>query len=92
MIAHTTIAHVPGRRIIEALADTLILVGRRAREVAGQIGRSLRHHHQVNRNTRLLRDMPDYLLRDIGLTRTDLMRATVRRVHEEEAIRRGPHW
>jgi uncharacterized protein YjiS (DUF1127 family) len=36
--------------------------------------------------------MPDYLLRDIGLTRTDLMRATVRRVHEEEAIRRGPHW
>jgi uncharacterized protein YjiS (DUF1127 family) len=44
--------------------------------------------YQVGRTRRQLSNLPDHLLKDIGLSRTTLVGATMRRVHEEEEARR----
>lgn len=46
---------------------------------------------QVRRTREQLLALPDHMLQDIGLSRSDLIGATVRRVREEEAIRRGAY-
>lgn len=94
MIARLAIAQVPGpgRRLVAALADTFTLVARAARAVAENLGWSLWRRYQVRQTMRLLAQVPDHMLRDIGRTRMDLMGATVRRVLDEEATRRSPHW
>jgi hypothetical protein len=43
----------------------------------------------MHQTTRQLSALPDYMLKDIGLSRTMLISATMHRVREEEAIRRG---
>jgi uncharacterized protein YjiS (DUF1127 family) len=48
--------------------------------------------YQVRRTSRRVSNLSDHLLEDIGLARTTLFTATVRRVREEEAIRRGGAW
>jgi uncharacterized protein YjiS (DUF1127 family) len=45
--------------------------------------------HQVRRTQKQLSALSDHMLRDVGLSRSTLMAATLRRVGEEEAIRRG---
>jgi uncharacterized protein YjiS (DUF1127 family) len=47
--------------------------------------------YQVHRTTSQLSALPDHMLKDIGLSRSMLIRATVHRVREEEAIRRGAY-
>ena len=47
--------------------------------------------YQVRRTRKQLLALQDHMLRDIGLSRSDLVSATVRRVREEEAIRRGAY-
>jgi uncharacterized protein YjiS (DUF1127 family) len=44
---------------------------------------------QMRQTRKQLFALPDHMLRDIGLTRSNLMSATMCRVREEEAIRRG---
>jgi uncharacterized protein YjiS (DUF1127 family) len=48
--------------------------------------------YQIRRTSRQVSRLSDHLLGDIGLARVDLARATVRRVREEEALRRGGAW
>jgi uncharacterized protein YjiS (DUF1127 family) len=48
--------------------------------------------YQIRRTSRQVSMLPDHLLKDIGLARADLVGATVRRVREEEALRRGGVW
>jgi uncharacterized protein YjiS (DUF1127 family) len=47
--------------------------------------------YQVHQTTSQLRALPDYMLKDIGLSRSMLISATVHRVREEEAIRRAAY-
>ena len=44
---------------------------------------------QVHQTRKQLFALPDHMLKDIGLSRSNLISATVRRVREEETIRRG---
>jgi uncharacterized protein YjiS (DUF1127 family) len=44
--------------------------------------------YQVRRTRRQVSDLPDHLLRDIGLSRTTILTATMVRVREEEEARR----
>jgi uncharacterized protein YjiS (DUF1127 family) len=48
--------------------------------------------YQVRRTARQVSSLPDHLLKDIGLSRMTVLGATIRRVREEEAIRRGACW
>jgi uncharacterized protein YjiS (DUF1127 family) len=48
--------------------------------------------YQIRRTSRQVSRLSDHLLGDIGLARVDLVGATVRRVREEEALRRGGAW
>jgi len=45
--------------------------------------------YQVHQTRKQLFALPDHMLKDIGLSRSSLISATVHRVREEEAIRRG---
>ena len=60
------------------------------RALAERAGWALWRWYQVHQTTSQLR-VPDYLLKDIGLSRSMLISATVHRVREEEAIRRGAY-
>ena len=62
-------------RAIQAMAD-------RARWTAWR-------WYQVHQTRKQLFALPDHLLKDIGLSRSTLISATVHRVREEEAIRRS---
>jgi uncharacterized protein YjiS (DUF1127 family) len=44
---------------------------------------------QVHQTRKQLFALPDHMLKDIGLSRSNLISATLHRVREEEAIRRG---
>jgi uncharacterized protein YjiS (DUF1127 family) len=44
--------------------------------------------YQVRRTTRQLSHLPDHMLKDIGLSRSMLISASMRRAREEEEIRR----
>jgi uncharacterized protein YjiS (DUF1127 family) len=44
---------------------------------------------QVRQTRKQLAALPEHLLKDIGLSRSNLISATLRRVREEEAVRRG---
>ena len=48
--------------------------------------------YQVWRTRRQVSNLSDHLLDDIGLSRPMLLGATIRRIREEEAIRRGGAW
>jgi uncharacterized protein YjiS (DUF1127 family) len=48
--------------------------------------------YQVHRTRKQLSALPDHMLKDIGLSRSTLISATVRRVAEEEVIRRAGYW
>ncbi|HEX5077911.1 MAG TPA: DUF1127 domain-containing protein [Geminicoccaceae bacterium] len=48
--------------------------------------------YQVRRTRRQVANLSNHLLDDIGLSRSMLLGATIRRVREEEAIRRGAAW
>jgi uncharacterized protein YjiS (DUF1127 family) len=45
--------------------------------------------YEVRRTSKQLSALSDHMLNDIGLSRSDLIAATLRRVLEEEVIRRG---
>jgi uncharacterized protein YjiS (DUF1127 family) len=47
--------------------------------------------YQVQQTRKQLSALPDHILKDIGLSRPTLISATMRRVREEEAIRRGAY-
>jgi uncharacterized protein YjiS (DUF1127 family) len=47
--------------------------------------------YQARQTGRRLSALPDHMLKDIGLSRSTLVSATMRRVREEEAIRRGAY-
>ena len=47
--------------------------------------------YQVHQTRRQLLALPDHMLKDIGLSRSNLISATVRRVREEETIRRAAY-
>jgi uncharacterized protein YjiS (DUF1127 family) len=57
--------------------------------LAERAGWALWRWYQVRQTTRRLSALSDHMLTDIGLSRPTLISATLRRVHEEEAIRRG---
>jgi uncharacterized protein YjiS (DUF1127 family) len=59
------------------------------RALAERAGWAFWRWYQVHQTTRQLSALPDYMLRDIGLSRSMLISATMHRVREEEAIRRG---
>jgi uncharacterized protein YjiS (DUF1127 family) len=48
--------------------------------------------YQVHTTTRRLAGLQDHILRDIGLSRASIETATLRRVREEEALRRFGSW
>jgi len=48
--------------------------------------------YQIRRTTRRLAGLQDHILRDIGLERSSIESATVRRVREEEKLRRFAPW
>jgi uncharacterized protein YjiS (DUF1127 family) len=73
-------------------ADLLAAALRAIRAMADGARWAVWRWYQVGRTRRQLSNLPDHLLKDIGLSRMTLVGATMRRVHEEEAIRRGARW
>jgi uncharacterized protein YjiS (DUF1127 family) len=60
--------------------------------LAQRAGWGLWRWYQVHQTTRQLSALPDHMLNDIGLSRSMLLSATINRVREEEASRRGAWW
>ena len=60
--------------------------------LAQRAGWGLWRWYQVHQTTRQLSALPDHMLNDIGLSRSMLVSATINRVREEEASRRGAWW
>jgi uncharacterized protein YjiS (DUF1127 family) len=69
-------------------ADLLAAVLRAIRAIADGARWALWRWYQVHQTTRRLSALPEHMLKDIGLSRSMLIGATMHRVHEEEAIRR----
>ncbi len=59
------------------------------RAMADRIRWAIWRWYQVRRTSRQLAQLQDHILRDIGLSRTSIESSTLRRVRDEEALRRG---
>jgi uncharacterized protein YjiS (DUF1127 family) len=92
MSASTVIQSRDSHGLMLPHADLLAAALRAIRAMADGTRWAVWRWYQVGRTRRQLSNLPDHLLKDIGLSRTTLVGATMRRVHEEEAIRRGARW
>jgi uncharacterized protein YjiS (DUF1127 family) len=67
----------------------LLMAAVRALDAAIDGGRwAIWRWYQVRRTRQQVANLPDHLLRDIGLSRTTILTATMVRVREEEEVRR----
>jgi uncharacterized protein YjiS (DUF1127 family) len=82
----------PRRRAAQVVVDALILVLRGAATLADDVGWSAWRWYQVRDSVKVLSGLDDHMLRDIGVTRASIVRASAGRVAEEETIRRYAHW
>jgi uncharacterized protein YjiS (DUF1127 family) len=92
MIARTVTDGRDGHSLFVAHADLLTAAVRAIHATLDGARWAVWRWYQVGRTRRQISNLPDHLLKDIGLSRTTLVGATMRRVHEEEAIRRGARW
>jgi uncharacterized protein YjiS (DUF1127 family) len=70
-------------------SDVLRVWLRALHAIADRVGWALWRWLQVQQTRKQLFALPDHMLKDIGLSRSNLISATLHRVREEEAIRRG---
>jgi uncharacterized protein YjiS (DUF1127 family) len=82
----------PRRRAAQVLVDALTLVFRGATAIADDVGWSAWRWYRVRDSVKVLSGLDDHMLRDIGVTRASIVRASARRVAEEEMIRRYARW
>ena len=88
MIARTGTDSRDSHSLMLPHADLLAAALRMIRAMADGARWAVWRWYQVRRTGRQVSGLPDHLLQDIGLSRTTILSATMRRVREEEGIRR----
>jgi uncharacterized protein YjiS (DUF1127 family) len=92
MIARTATEGRDGHSLFVPHADLLAAAVRAIHATIDGARWAIWRWYQVRRTMRQLSHLPDHMLTDIGLSRSMLINASIRRVHEEEAVRRGARW
>jgi uncharacterized protein YjiS (DUF1127 family) len=88
MIARTATESRYSHGLMLPHADLLAAALRAIRATADGARWAIWRWYQVRRTTRQLSHLPDHMLKDIGLSRSMLISASMRRVREEEEVRR----
>ena len=88
MIARTVTDGRDGHSLIVPHADLLTTAVRAIHATIDGARWAIWRWYQVRRTTRQLSHLADHMLKDIGLSRSMLINASMRRAREEEEIRR----
>jgi uncharacterized protein YjiS (DUF1127 family) len=88
MSASTVIQSRDSHGLMLPHADLLAAALRAIRAMADGTRWAVWRWYQVRRTRQQVANLPDHLLRDIGLSRTSILPATLVRVREEEEVRR----
>jgi uncharacterized protein YjiS (DUF1127 family) len=89
MTAKTVTSHQQSPALSQA---ELAAVLSRALRGADRVRWAIWRWYQVHTTTQRLAGLQDHILRDIGLSRASIETATMRRVREEEELRRFGPW
>jgi uncharacterized protein YjiS (DUF1127 family) len=89
MTAKTVTSHQQGPALAQA---ELAAAVSRALRGADRVRWAIWRWYQVHTTTHRLAGLQDHILRDIGLSRESIESATMRRVREEEELRRFGPW
>jgi uncharacterized protein YjiS (DUF1127 family) len=88
MIARTVTWSRDGHGLMVPHADLLTTAVRAIHATIDGARWAVWRWYRVHRTRRQVANLPDHLLRDIGLSRTTILTATMLRVREEEEVRR----